>query len=170
MIYGTKIVYRYNDEVPVVNELGETQFGENGDFLTETKEIKLELCFTAQTYIIYKNYTAKDLMADMYKATQSSRKEYEKSKDVISKVQNKDEDLTEEDIEILSNLGFDDIKMFFRNVTVAMIATNKYPQKYSYQEINEMIPDGLFEDEGFINELWALLQFGIKKKVSQMHK
>ena len=52
MLYGTKMIYRYKEEVPKVDSNGETII-ENGDFVTEVKEKKLELCFSANTFIIY---------------------------------------------------------------------------------------------------------------------
>ena len=50
MLYGTKMIYRYKEEIPKVDSNGETII-ENGDFVTEVKEKKLELCFSANTLL-----------------------------------------------------------------------------------------------------------------------
>lgn len=168
MIYGTKIIYKHNEEVPVVNELGETQFDKDGDFLTKTQEINLELVFTAQTYIIYKNYIGRDLMSDFYNTGRDSQQEYEKSYSTIQKVKGNTKKLSNEDIKVLCELNFNNMREFFQNLTVAMIATNEYPKIRSYQQICAELPDGLLDDKEFIEELWAILQFSIKKKVKQM--
>ena len=170
MIYGTKIVYRYNEEIPKVNHLGETLRDDNGDFLTENKEYKIELCFTAQTYIIYKNFTTRELLVDCIKAGKSADKEYSSKKETIERLKYKTEELTEDEIKEISTLSFYEIKEFMQDCVVAMIATNEYPKKRSYEEIKEELPDGIFEEQGFLDEVWALLQFGIKKKVNQMQK
>ena len=57
-----------------------------------------------------------------------------------------------------------------QDCVISMIATNEYPKKRSYEEIKEELPDSIFEEQGFLDEVWALLQFGIKKKVNQMQK
>ena len=84
MLYGTKMIYRYKEEVPKVDTNGETII-ENGDFVTEVKEKKLELCFSANTFIIYKNYTTRELMKDFFNAGTTAQKESLINKEVIEK-------------------------------------------------------------------------------------
>lgn len=166
MLYGTKMIYRYKEEVPKVDSNGETII-ENGDFVTEVKEKKLELCFSANTFIIYKNYTTRELMKDFFNAGTTAQKEWLINKEVLDKVKEKEEikldDLSEEDIEKLSKIGFNDSIEFFINITAAMIATNEYPIKRDFAEIINELPLFLFNDDKFTTELMQLVSFGLKK-------
>lgn len=168
MIYGTKLVYKYKEEIPIINELGETKTDDNGDFLSKEIEKKLDLTFSAITFIIYKNYTGRELMQDFISAATSTDKEYAKKKSTIDKVNNikekgLDVELTKEDIESLASMNYNDLIEFYINVTAAMIATTEYPIKRDFAEIINELPLFLFTEETFVNELTQLLSFSLKK-------
>ncbi len=163
MIYGTKLIYKYSEEVPKVNINGETMVDKDGNFLTEEKEKKLELTFSAITFLIYKNFTAREFMKDFMVLGLEAQKEFDKNKEVFEKAQNNIENLTEEDIEVLSKIGFNESIEFFINATAAMIATTEYPRKRDFVEIINELPMYIFQDEQFMKELVQLISFSVKK-------
>jgi len=60
MIYGNVMTYKYEDDK--VDESGNSLLDEQGNPLTETKEITL--VFNLVTLIKYKNYTGRDFLTD----------------------------------------------------------------------------------------------------------
>lgn len=167
MIYGTKLVYKYREKVPKTNELGETLTDSNGDFITEEIEKKLDLTFSAITFIIYKNYTGREFMQDFISAATSTDKQYTKSKTAIDKLNqiknDIDIELTEEDIKSLASMNYNDLIEFYIGATAAMKATTEYPVKRDFAEIINELPLWLFTDKKFINELTQLISFNVKK-------
>lgn len=160
MIYGTKMIYKYSEEIPKVNANGETLADDNGDFITENIEKKIELSFNLMTYLIYKNVIGTDLMKDFITFGKKFQNKIEKDEKVVTANNN----LTDEEIEKISEVWDDDIMQFLIQVVVAMIATSEYPKKRPFEEIIKELPLNLFLDGDFIKEVVQLISFNIKKK------
>lgn len=160
MIYGTKLIYKYTEEVPKVNEKGETLVDDNGDFLTETKEKKIELTFNLMTYLIYKNVIGTDLMKDFITFGKGFQKKVDKNEDILGL---DTDNLTEEDAEKMLAVWDNDTIQFLLQITAAMIATTEYPKQRPFEDIIKELPLNLLFDGEFIKEVIQLISFNIKK-------
>lgn len=160
MIYGTKMIYKYSEEIPKVNANGETLVDGNGDFITEIKEQKLELSFNLMTYLIYKNVIGTDLMKDFITFGKTFQKKVDKNEDILGLDA---DNLTEEDIEKMSAVYDNDTIKFLLQVTAAMIATSEYPKQRPFEDIISNLPLSLILDGEFIKEVIQLISFNLKK-------
>ena len=149
MVYGNKLIYAYDDEV--------------SEGKIEIK--KLELTFSPITLIKYQNYTGNEFMVDFMninfnmanKIRPELKHKIEKGEELTYN------DITEEDITMLSQADTNKHIEFFINVTASMIATTAYPKILEFGEIINSLPVFLFNDDEFLNELVQLIAFGLKK-------
>ena len=148
MIYGTKMVYVYQEL--------------DGD---KAVDKKLELSFNPITLIKYHGYTGREFMTDFMQLGNSNYKKLGKElKERIEKGEElKYEDLSNEDIDALSNVDIMSNMEFYINLTASMIATNEYPKRLDFGEIICSLPLFLFSDVNFITELVEFISFGLKK-------
>lgn len=149
------------------------EFDETGK-IVKTEYIKL--VYNVMTYIIYQNYTGRDLQADFHKLVVSnmdivnsvSKETMEKLDKGLLNASNIDE-LPEEDVKALMKMSNPDTNLFLVDFIASLIATAKYPTKIAYEDIIFQIPLEMLQDESFTNELLDLMKFGLpnKKKVHQ---
>lgn len=149
------------------------EFDETGK-IVKTEYIKL--VYNVMTYIIYQNYTGRDLQADFHKLVVSnmdivnsvSKETMEKLDKGLLNASNIDE-LPEEDVQALMKINNPDTNLFLIDFIASLIATAKYPTRVAYEDIIFEIPLEMLQDESFTNELLDLMKFGLpdKKKVHQ---
>lgn len=167
MIYGQIYKYKYTVENPKFDNNGEPLKDKNGDYITEITEKTLQLSFNAMTYLIYKNFTARDLMQDFMIAGMRNEKARgeveERNKGLLEKAKDINT-LTEEDIDFLSQLDLDSNIEFLINAAAAMVATAEYPKKREFGEIiRDDLPFFIFEDTDFVKNITGLIGYGLKK-------
>ena len=162
MVYGTKLIWKYADEIPVVKN-GEYVVDDSGDIVVEKVEKKLDLTFNAMTLLLYKNYFDREFMQDFTLSGAQVEKQYKDNKELIDKARNSFADLSENEIEQLGKLSFDNSIEFILRAIVAMIATTEYPTKREVGEIINEIPLSILNNDKFTDELTQLIGFGVKK-------
>jgi len=164
MIYGDRIVYRFEEEVPKTNEKGETLISDSGEILTDKKQKTLNLGFTALTPIYYKNATGKELLVDFSLVAAEGKKLEENDKKLKAiDLQTNIDELSKENIEkIAENTSLSSLE-FFINVAAAMIKTAENGRRSYEQIIAEDLSSGVILDGTFIQEITQLLCFGVKK-------
>ena len=166
MIYGTKLIYKYTEEIPVVNEKGETVITDDGDILTTEKQKTLDLTFSALTFLIYKNHTGREFMVDYITAASDADKKWQGNTQLLEKAKTDFDSLTIEEKEKVTGLGLDSNIEFFMNAIAAMVATTEYPIKRDFAEIiNELPLFEMMQDDQFNTELFSLLSFRLKKNL-----
>ena len=133
---------------------------DNGDFITEIKEQKLELSFNLMTYLIYKNVIGTDLMKDFITFGKGFQKKVDKNEDILGL---DTDNLTEEDAEKMLAVWDNDTIQFLLQITAAMIATTEYPKQRPFEDIIKELPLNLLFDGEFIKEVIQLISFNIKK-------
>ena len=159
--YGMVKTYRYE------------QYDDNGKLI---KIDDIKMVFNVMTYIIYQNYTGRDLQADFQKMLADNMAIYDKvsaeTKDKLNGGVLTSEDLANmptEDLVTLMELSNPKTNMFLVDFIASLIATAKYPKKVDYEEIIFEIPMQMLSDASFANELFELMTFGVpehsKKKV-----
>lgn len=153
MIYGTKMVYPYQEN--------------DGDKVVDKK---LELVFNPITLIKYQGYTGREFMVDFMQLGNNTHKNL--SKGLQEKIDKGEEinyeDLTSED---LTSLDMSEHFQFFLNLTASMIAANAYPKVLDFGEIISSLPLFIFYDNDFTTELIEFISYGLKKnklKVGQV--
>lgn len=149
------------------------EFDETGK-IVKTEYVKL--VYNVMTYVIYQNYTGRDLQADFHKLVVSnmdivnsvSKETMEKLDKGLLNASNIDE-LPEEDVQALMKINNPDTNLFLIDFIASLIATAKYPTRVAYEDIIFEIPLEMLQDESFTNELLDLMKFGLpdKKKVHQ---
>lgn len=171
MIYGNVMTYKYEDDK--VDESGNSLLDEQGNPLTETKEITL--VFNLVTLIKYKNYTGRDFLTDFLSMGEKTVKSAQKmgfDKETVEKL-NRGEETTFEDFK---NTDFESINAdiididFFVNTMGAMIAANDPHSTRDFYDIIGEVPIMLLFDPDFIKELMSLISFGLKKNKSAFKK
>lgn len=160
MIYGTKLIYKYTEEIPKVNADGETLVDDNGDFITEKTEKKIELSFNLMTYLIYKNVVGSDLMKDFMGFGKKFQNKVEENSEILTADA---DNLTNEEIDKIAEVWDNNVMQFLIQVTAAMIATSEYPKHRAFEEIVKELPLQLFFDGEFVKEIVQLISFNIKK-------
>lgn len=123
------------------------------------KEIERTLTFkySPLTYTIYKNNVGSDLLADMGALT--------KSTDTKITADTKIEDLTDKDIEALSDMtDMTSTIIFYSKLLAAMILTARRNENLDFEEVMDDIPISIFHDSKFMSEIMELVTFGLKKK------
>ena len=137
----------------------------------------IRFVFNPLTYVIYMNYTGKDLNADFTSlalSKKNSKALNSMSEELKEKVLNggfKDVDvksLSECDIEALSEFASNSQNTeFLINYMASLMATACYPEKPSFEEIICRMPMELIYDNEFAEELFSLLAFGLKDTVKK---
>lgn len=141
--------------------------------VVEDKEITL--MHNALTYILYKNYTGRDLLAD----TMDLGINLKGDVDIDGKKINVDElaKKAQKDINSLSNEELSKIiditlnaksSEYILYLTAALIATAIYPQKKAFEDIIAELPDDIMYDAEFMKEITNFITINIdrvKKKI-----
>lgn len=129
------------------------------------KEIKL--VHNPLTYILYKNYTGRDLLDDTMKlGINMKNKEIEP---IAKKAQNGIETLTEEElVKITDAILCSNSTEYMLYLTAALIATAQHPKKVVFDDIIADLPDDILYDAEFLKVLTDFITINIdrvKKKV-----
>lgn len=137
---------------------------------SEGDEIKL--VFNAMTFVIYMNYTGRDLMNDFTKLAISQTQNVQTLRPgLIEEVGRGDfSNVTEEEMSQLAKINTQESNQFLIDFIAALIATARYPQRIDYCDVIMCIPIEMLYDKDFSAELLELLKFGlvpndVKKKV-----
>lgn len=137
---------------------------------SEGDEIKL--VFNAMTFVIYMNYTGRDLMNDFTKLAISQTQNVQTLRPgLIEEVGRGDfSNVTEEEMSQLAKINTQESNQFLIDFIAALIATASYPQRIDYCDVIMCIPIEMLYDKDFSTELLELLKFGlvpndVKKKV-----
>lgn len=137
---------------------------------SEGDEIKL--VFNAMTFVIYMNYTGRDLMNDFTKLAISQTQNVQTLRPgLIEEVGRGDfSNVTEEEMSQLAKMNTQESNQFLIDFIAALIATASYPQRIDYCDVIMCIPIEMLYDKDFSTELLELLKFGlvpndVKKKV-----
>lgn len=137
---------------------------------SEGDEIKL--VFNAMTFVIYMNYTGRDLMNDFTKLAISQTQNVQTLRPgLIEEVGRGDfSNVTEEEMSQLAKINTQESNQFLIDFIAALIATASYPQRIDYCDVIMCIPIEMLYDKDFSAELLELLKFGlvpndVKKKV-----
>lgn len=159
--YGMVKTYRHDE------------FDDNGK-IVKTEYVKL--VYNVMTYVIYQNYTGRDLQADFHKliannidivnsVSKETREKLDKGLINNSNIA----ELPEQDLQALMKISNPDTNLFLIDFIASLIATAKYPTRVAYEDIIFEIPLEMLQDESFTNELLDLMKFGLpdKKKVHQ---
>ena len=149
------------------------EFDDNGK-IVKTEYVKL--VYNVMTYVIYQNYTGRDLQADFHKLIANNidivNSVSKETREMLDKglVNNSNiAELPEQDLQALMKISNPDTNLFLIDFIASLIATAKYPTRVAYEDIIFEIPLEMLQDESFTNELLDLMKFGLpdKKKVHQ---
>ena len=149
------------------------EFDDNGK-IVKTEYVKL--VYNVMTYVIYQNYTGRDLQADFHKLIASNidivNSVSKETREMLDKglVNNSNiAELPEQDLQALMKISNPDTNLFLIDFIASLIATAKYPTRVAYEDIIFEIPLEMLQDESFTYELLDLMNFGLidKKKVHQ---
>lgn len=133
---------------------------------------EIKLVFNAMTFVIYMNYTGRDLMADFTKLAISQSQSVKTLRPgLIEQIGSGDfSGITEEELAEVAKINTQDANQFLIDFIAALIATAVYPQRVDYCDVIYSIPIEMLYDKDFSAELLELLKFGLvpsdgKKKV-----
>lgn len=133
---------------------------------------EIKLVFNAMTFVIYMNYTGRDLMNDFTKLAISQTQNVQTLRPgLIEEVGRGDfSNVTEEEMSQLAKMNTQESNQFLIDFIAALIATASYPQRIDYCDVIMCIPIEMLYDKDFSAELLELLKFGlvpndVKKKV-----
>lgn len=128
---------------------------------SEGDEIKL--VFNAMTFVIYMNYTGRDLMNDFTKLAISQTQNVQTLRPgLIEEVGRGDfSNVTEEEMSQLAKINTQESNQFLIDFIAALIATASYPQRVDYCDVIMCIPIEMLYDKDFSAELLELLKFGL---------
>lgn len=133
---------------------------------------EIKLVFNAMTFVIYMNYTGRDLMNDFSKLAVSQAQNVQSLRPgLIDEIGQGDfSHVTEEELSQLSKINSGEANQFLIDFISALIATAEYPKRIDYCDAIMSIPIEMLYDRDFANELLELLKFGLvpnesKKKV-----
>nr|DAG57228.1 MAG TPA: hypothetical protein [Bacteriophage sp.] len=128
---------------------------------SEGDEIKL--VFNAMTFVIYMNYTGRDLMNDFTKLAISQTQNVQTLRPgLIEEVGRGDfSNVTEEEMSQLAKMNTQESNQFLIDFIAALIATASYPQRIDYCDVIMCIPIEMLYDKDFSAELLELLKFGL---------
>lgn len=133
----------------------------------------IELEYNAFSFLIYKNYTGSDMMADVkIYANQDNAKNIQKLvKEKNIKTTEDIEKLTEDEQMILFDSIDEKIYTIFLNILATLIATAKRPTKYSIEDIIvNYVPDDFITNEEIIFALNEFLTYRIDKELKTIEK
>lgn len=140
----------------------------------EQREAEITLKGNVFTYIIYKNFTGRDLQSDIAKSLLTNNNQQllallDKWKikivaDDISWFNNLTDEQRNEIMPYLSNTLDTEFNIYF---TAALIATNEYPKMRSFEETIMSIPPEWIMDGEFINDVYGFLPMFIKTEVKK---
>lgn len=133
----------------------------------------IELEYNAFSFLIYKNYTGSDMMADIkIYANQDNAKKIQKlvkEKDI--KTEEDIAKLTIEEQKILFDSIDEEIYTIFLNILATLIATAKRPARYSIEDIiANYVPDDFITNEDIIFALNEFLSFRINQELARIEK
>ena len=135
-------------------------------------DVEIKLVFNAMTFVIYMNYTGRDLMNDFSKLAISQSQNVQTLRPgLIDEIGQGDfSHVTEEELSQLSKINSGEANQFLIDFISALIATAEYPKRIDYCDAIMSIPIEMLYDRDFSNELLELLKFGLvpndsKKKV-----
>ncbi len=160
--YGMVKTYRYE------------QYDDNGKIV---KINNIKMVFNVMTYIIYQNYTGRDLQADFQKMIAEHVAIYDSiSEETKQKLNDKvltAEDfatMPESDVQTLMKMSNPMTNLFLVDFIASLIATAKYPTKVNYEDIIYEIPMEMLTDESFANELFDFMRFGVPESKKKLHQ
>lgn len=129
----------------------------------EGKEIKL--VHNPLTYILYKNYTGRDLLNDTMDVGIGMRG----IETLAKKAQQGVENLTNEElVKITDAVLASNSTEYMLNLTAALIATAQHPKKLVFDDIIADLPDDILYDAEFLKTLTEFITINIdrvKKKL-----
>lgn len=140
----------------------DSKYGMVKRYVTEEGD-EILFVFNAMTFVIYMNYTGRDLMSDFTKLVINQNTTVKQLRpELLSELESGDlSNVTEEEIAQLSALNSAETNQFMLDYIAALIATAKYPQRIDYCDAICQIPISMLYDKAFANELFELMQFGL---------
>lgn len=140
----------------------------------EQREAEITLKGNVFTYIIYKNFTGRDLQADISKSLLTNNNQQllsllDKWKikivaDDMSWFNNLTDEQRNEILPYMSNALDTEFNIYF---TAALIATNEYPKMRSFEDTIMSIPPEWIMDGEFLNDIYRFLPMFIKTDVKK---
>lgn len=119
----------------------------------------ITLKHNALTYVKYKNFTSRDMLADTMKLGMKTKQE----QDIIIKATGDFDSLTAEEKEILSCALLDaNMGEFLLNVTAALVSTAEYPKNRPLEEIIDDLPDDIMVNKQFMKEISEFLMVNVE--------